>query len=148
MSQQEFFRAGWPFFGENSDQEEAPSGIGVGPPVPGATEGIWDALGGEGGDLCPAGFVGSSQGEELLWDEGEEEELRLLALGLAELSPAALVALVTSGSAWLWLWDVWNLPGTGSRAGIPKPAQDFALCPNSTSALGILGKLRGFLAPR
>lgn len=49
------------------------------------------------GDLCPAGFcrISPSQGAAL----GEDaEEMRLLVLGLAELSPVALVALVTSGS--------------------------------------------------
>lgn len=94
---------------------------------------------GKEGIYALLGFVGSSQATELLWVEGEEEELRLLVLGLAELSPVTLW--------WPWLWDVWNLPGHGSGAGIPNLAQDFALCPSGASALGILGKLRGFLFP-
>lgn len=127
------------------------------PPVPGATEGIWDAPGGEGGIYALLGFVGSSQAKELLWDEDEEEELRLLVLGLAELAlvaPLAPLALVTSGPAglrWPRLWDVRSLPGHGSRAGIPNLAQDFTLCPSCASALGILGilgELRGFPGPR
>lgn len=48
---------------------------------------------GKGGICALLGFVGSSQAKELFCDEGEEEELRLPALGLAELSPGVLVAL-------------------------------------------------------
>lgn len=92
--------------GGNSDLEEDSAGIGVGPAVPGGAEGIWDALAGEWGIDALLGSVGSSQAKELLWGE-EEEELRLL--GLAELPPVAVVALVTSGSAglsWPCLWNV------------------------------------------